>query len=171
MYLNYTIRIQKEIIDNILKDDDLIKLLYYDTKDALDKPNLTDNEKDSLLFGNELIEDIEKDTSKKIYTTRFNDELINDVKSEVRIYKSFIKDNNLLMKTLFFFEILVHSKIELMENGFNRSELILDHLIECVKPISAIGKLDLTNKEIMPMTFGKSYNGFIFCASTRILID
>jgi hypothetical protein len=36
------------LVDKILSNDRLCKLLYYTTKDALDKPNLTDEEKLSL---------------------------------------------------------------------------------------------------------------------------
>lgn len=41
------------LVDKILSNDRLCKLLYYTTKDALDKPNLTDEEKLSL-FNNQI---------------------------------------------------------------------------------------------------------------------
>lgn len=167
-YLMYADKIQRDIIKNIFANDDLCKLLYYDTTEALEKPNLTYRQKNLMLIGNETIQDKEADVTKKIYTKRFDPEFFNDVKSQLRISKEFQNYNNLLVKVYFFFEIIVHTDIENIGLQ-NRSEMILDKLIGCLNGINCIGKLEVADKIITPIHFGKKFSGVTCYATVKMM--
>lgn len=164
-YITYSNKIQYDIIQQMLKNDDLLKLLYYDVESPLSCDKLTSSQKRTLLK-----ESKEVDVFQRIFTTRFDPDYILTSKNQIRIFKKYKQqyDNPLLVKVYFFFEIMVYRENEIIEDGL-RSELILNELIKSTKGLQAIGQLTFSKDTIEPITFGKGFSGFVTYASVCVL--
>lgn len=161
--MNDASRLTNKIIGELYKNDTLFKLIKYDTPNALERENLTDDEKEEIIKG------IENVSNKRIHKTNFNNNLIEDIRSEVRIYKDFMPNNRIKAEVTFIFEILVHRDIWELDNGEERADKILFELRKSLdnKNIDSIGYLQF-NHPVKHMFFGKKYNGYILCATTEI---
>lgn len=105
------------IVTKIIGNEKLKKLLFYQTKDALDKRNLTNEESLSLLHKNiRVIPKIEKDEFEETYMIiTFDNFLTNETNPEFR-------DNTIT------FDIICHLDNWIMENYSLRPYLIMGEL-------------------------------------------
>ena len=112
------------IVMALIENDDFCKLVYYNTMDALEQPNLTDEQKRNLIWNG----DVTRTDKYHIFLTNVqpNEEIEN--RCVIKIYNSHIDPDNLYGAVANFrFDILFGSKIPLVyADGIpcNRGDLI-----------------------------------------------
>lgn len=96
----------------LMNNDNLFKLLKYDTADALSKPNLTIDEKRELLY----VDNPNKDeTQFNIFLKPLVSDELTKQCTQLRFYKTNISPTNNIMSTLLFrFDIIIGSKMGLI---------------------------------------------------------
>ena len=159
------------------RDEDIWKLLKYNTQDALQKPNLTIDEKSKLIFNT--TGDSEE---YRVFRTKYIDDAQTEEIQMLRIYINTIYPTNISMGVVSFsFECIAHNKIMNLDNYKNRVEVMVQRVIQALngQDIGGIGKLnfsrdgsfydvaaqDVWNNRnfqgitiIMSMNYGKSQN-------------
>lgn len=120
-------------------NENLFKLLKYNTIDALSKPNLTIEEKKSLLYKDEGIETDYSLFLKPLVT----DEMLEEC-SQLRFYKSvMIPMNNLNTVLTYEFDIIIGSKMTLVYDEqdipCSRTDLIEKELLSTLNGINLFG--------------------------------
>lgn len=150
-----------------MENQKLLKLVKFDTKDALDKDDLTCDEIDELFKGTEDYSNGSMTNNKRIFNKPSSPELLTDKRSEIRIYAKFMPQGELI-KTLIFFEVIVHQDIEDLDNNVKRSVEITRELYKSLKTCNAIGKLNFNNNLMNPMHFGKDFYGYMFHCKTHL---
>lgn len=128
------------IIDTIISDDELAKLLYHNSKNATSLPNLTDEEKGKLHGTN-------------VFGYRYNptiqdqaDQIITVGMSKFAKQEGWKSISSTFIAGYIFIYILVNNKNMDMENGY-RQDLIADrvHSLFHGNPEIGIGKLEFDN--------------------------
>lgn len=152
-------RITSNIIRQLYANENLFKLLKYSMPNALDLPNLSKKEKDDLINNEE---------QKRIYKVGYSADFINDVRSELRIYKAFQPSVG-QAKLIIFFDILVHKDIWNLDDGLERADMIFFELKEtlCNQEVQGMGKLQF-NSPVKPMSYGKAFYGYRTETHTRV---
>lgn len=128
------------IIKYLMKNNEVIwKLLKYNTPDALDKPNLTLEEKRQLIWtGNGDSEDY------RVFRSPFLDDAITSQISQLRIYNSVLSPDNRSIGTVDIgIECLCHDKIINLNNYESRVEVMIQEIISTIngRDIDGVGVL------------------------------
>lgn len=147
----------------------LLKLLYFDTKDCLDKNVLTEEQIDMLFYGEEIQNQDGTTTTvnKRIFNQMSNPDMLTNMSSEIRFYPKFVPQNN-LTRVLIFFEVITHTDIEQLNEGFSRSIEITKEIHKSLKNCNAIGKINFNNDFTQPIHFAKNFEGYMFTGVTRL---
>lgn len=134
-----------KIIEYLMKDDEQIwKLLKYNTPDALSKPNLTQVEKGKMIY-----KGVGDGSEYNVFRSAFLDDAIDKEMSQLRIYVTELSPDNRSWGTVnIAFECVVHNKITVLDNYQNRLELMVYHIIQNLngKEIDGVGKLSFDKK-------------------------
>lgn len=134
----------------MLNDEEIWKLLKYDTPDALSKPDLTFKEKSNLVFGGN-----DNSDNYRVFRQRFIDDAFDIQCSQLRVYMATIIPDNMTVGTVdFAIEIVVHNKLVNLDYGESRLEVMVQRVIEVLNG-SNIGGIGLMffNRE------GSRYDG------------
>lgn len=128
------------ILKHLMKNNEEIwKLLKYNTPDALSKPNLTMKEKGELIWdGTGDAEDY------RVFRSPFLDDAITSQVSQLRIYNSVLSPENRSVGTVdISIECLCHNKIINLDNYESRVEVMIQNIIECLNghDIAGVGVL------------------------------
>lgn len=156
-------KLWSDIGNQIVSNQNILKLLYYNDEDALTKDDL---------YLNQIRDIVGKGEDKKlqrIFKTPFNDDIVDELKSELRFYIPLLQPNNLYLASVTFnFEIIVHNSLWELTEGRLRPVRILQELLQQFNnyDIKSIGNLTLKDR-IANYTFGKKFTGFILTFSTR----
>jgi len=140
----------------LLDSQDLLKCLFYNTRDALSKTNLTDNQKYNLIN-----QDILVDT--RIFFSPSPTITITEEQTQLRIFmSSFSPDNLYLGKAVFDFQIIVHENLWLLNNTKQRPIVIIQEILKKLNDISVsgLGNLRLTNP-IKIVKFADNFTGYM----------
>lgn len=128
------------VISYLMKsNDDLWKLLKYNTTDALSKPELSMKEKSELVWGG--THDIAK---YRVFRSPFLDDSIEEQISQLRVYITSLNPDNHVIGTVdICLEVVVHNKIVNLEDGLSRPEVMLQELLKTLngREINGVGKL------------------------------
>lgn len=123
---------KQEAIDMMLQNDTLMKLLYYNTEDWHSKPNLTDDQKYSMV-------------NKQIMQFKVNQEIIEEKKSYVSMNFNHIKPqegfrqfSTDFMQGYFYFNVLVDAGIIITDLGC-RTDLIAAEIIDLFEGTKVFG--------------------------------
>ena len=146
----------------IEKNEEIWKLLKYNTPDALSKPNLTIKEKRDLIFtGNGDSEDF------RIFRSPFLDDAITSQEAQLRIYNSVLSPGNRSVGTVdICIECLCHNKIINLDNYESRIEVMIQQVLECLNgaDIAGVGVLafdkDMSEYDICRMNIYNNRNFF-----------
>lgn len=123
----------------IMNNEDLWKLLYYDTQDALSKPALTTQQKRDLIY-----DKTDDSEDYKIFRTPFVDDAFQKQCSQLRIYISSVDPVNSIKSSLdVTIECITHIKLTNLDNYQSRSERLMEEVLGTLngKNVGSIGYL------------------------------
>jgi len=151
------------ILKYLMKNnEDIWKLLKYNTPDALSKPNLTMEEKGALIWnGTGDSEDY------RVFRSPFLDDAITSQISQLRIYNAVLSPYNRSVGTVDIgIECLCHNKIINLDTYESRVEVMMQNVIECLngRDIAGVGVLafdkDMSEYDICRMNIYNNRNFF-----------
>ena len=123
----------------MVQNEDIWKLLKYDTPDALSKPNLTLEEKRKMIYdGNGDSEHY------NVYRSPFVDEAFTEQTSQLRIYALTINPKNRSLATIDLnIDCITHTKLVNIDGGKSRVELMVEEVLKTLngQEIDGVGKL------------------------------
>lgn len=166
-YYNQSINLE-EIANTLIEyiyayenNDDIFKLLKYDTMDALSQPNLTFEEKIEL---KQPLEDFNKSG---IILSRFTSIVVEDTVTQIRIYIQGDRySNNVLSDVAVGIEVICHNDIILLKNGINRL-LRMKTLIQQAINGENIGLGRLYYGNSILLDFNDKFQGYRITFNTR----
>ena len=145
-------------------NDNLFRLLRYNTRDALSQP-ITMQDKINILKQN-------TDLSQNgVIFQRFNDDTFQEKITQLRIYiQAGSAVNNTLSNVAVGFDIIVHNDIIILDNGENRSLILLHELMKTLNGAENIG-LGILDFNIgggfTLIDFNKNFQGYRFILGTE----
>ena len=135
---NFTLLIIQHLM---LNNEDIWKLLKYDTQDALEKPNLTREEKASLIYPGASGGDMD---DYRVFRTPYLDDLTTNQQAQLRVYLESITPDTRLYGTVDVnIEVICHVKMIELNDYQNRAESIVWQVIKTLNgaDVGGIGKL------------------------------
>ena len=135
---NFTLLIIQHLM---LNNEDIWKLLKYDTKDALEKPNLTREEKAKLIYPGASGGDMD---DYRVFRTPYLDDLTTNQQAQLRVYLESITPDTRLYGTVDVnIEVICHVKMIEINDYQNRAESIVWQVIKTLNgaDVGGIGKL------------------------------
>jgi len=151
----------------ILQNDNLCKLLYYDSPDALKQVvSLDDMDmiRDTLIKGT-----IVNPKDKKIYLQPFINQTTEDKRSEIRIYPSFNIENRVLIRCIFYIDIVINNDLWELSESLIRPLQILKELLNSLNgsDVQGIGLLTCENESFNLVPFSSYFGGYRTRFTTR----
>ena len=126
-------------------NENIWKLLKYNTPDALSRPNLSIQEKRALIFnGNNDSEDF------KVYRSPFLDESFTKQTSQLRVYALTVLPDNRSLSTIdFAIDCLTHIKLVNLDGCKSRAELMVEEVLKTLngQDINGVGKIFFDSRE------------------------
>lgn len=115
-----------KIITALINDnEDIWKMLKYDTTDALSQPNLTLAEKGALIYSGE-----EDATLFRVFRDEFTDDAFDKRVSQLRIFPSTtIPENHLVAIQDVVIQIVIHTKINTMDDYLTRMDTFIENIL------------------------------------------
>ena len=135
---NFTLLIIQHLM---LNNEDIWKLLKYDTQDALEKPNLTREEKAKLIYPGVSGGDMD---DYRVFRTPYLDDLTTNQQAQLRVYLESITPDTRLYGTVDVnIEVICHVKMIELNDYQNRAESIVWQVIKTLNgaDVGGIGKL------------------------------
>ena len=135
---NFTLLIIQYLM---LNNEDIWKLLKYDTQDALEKPNLTREEKAKLIYPGASGGDMD---DYRVFRTPYLDDLTTNQQAQLRVYLESITPDTRLYGTVDVnIEVICHVKMIELNDYQNRAESIVWQVIKTLNgaDVGGIGKL------------------------------
>ena len=135
---NFTLLIIQHLM---LNNEDIWKLLKYDTQDALEKPNLTREEKAKLIYPGASGGDMD---DYRVFRTPYLDDLTTNQQAQLRVYLESITPDTRLYGTVDVnIEVICHVKMIEINDYQNRAESIVWQVIKTLNgaDVGGIGKL------------------------------
>ena len=135
---NFTLLIIQHLM---LNNEDIWKLLKYDTQDALEKPSLTREEKAKLIYPGASGGDMD---DYRVFRTPYLDDLTTNQQAQLRVYLESITPDTRLYGTVDVnIEVICHVKMIELNDYQNRAESIVWQVIKTLNgaDVGGIGKL------------------------------
>lgn len=135
---NFTLFIIQHLM---LNNEDIWKLLKYDTQDALERPNLTREEKAKLIYPGASGGDMD---DYRVFRTPYLDDLTTNQQAQLRVYLESITPDTRLYGTVDVnIEVICHVKMVELNDYQNRAESIVWQVIKTLNgaDVGGIGKL------------------------------
>lgn len=135
---NFTLLIIQHLM---LNNEDIWKLLKYDTQDALEKPNLTREEKAKLIYPGASGGDMD---DYRVFRTPYLDDLTTNQQAQLRVYLESVTPDTRLYGTVDVnIEVICHVKMIELNDYQNRAESIVWQVIKTLNgaDVGGIGKL------------------------------
>lgn len=156
------------IISNIgntlIENQNLLKLIKYDSSNALSQPEVTiDDIIDMAGFGSD------PKTQQRIFKYPFFSNIITEVRSELRFFIPRIKPENIyLSEVSIVFQIVIHNSIIDLDDNKQRTFKMIEEILKIFNgnDIGGIGNLMLKNS-IDIVAWNDSFSGYVFNMSTR----
>jgi len=156
---NILTNIAIKIVDNL----DLMRCLKYNITDALLQPITQD----------ECYQIINQDgdiSETRVFFQPFNNLTITDQRSELRIYHSSFKPENIYLTNIHVgFDIVVHNDLWRLDDGKRRPTTIIKLLLESLngQDVGGIGLLTFVDRPISLRYFSDSFTGYTLYLKTR----
>lgn len=150
------------IRDAIYINDDLFKCLKYDESDALYK-TITDVDKELLLDESNI-------DNCRIYFSPFNDKILKEPRTELRIYHAKFNPNNIyLTDVIIGFDIVVHKNLWRLEDSKRRPTTIFQLLLNSLNglQLNSIGALSFAQNPCSLIYYNDNFTGYSFYMKTR----
>lgn len=149
---DFSMNIINYLIDN---NENIWKLLKYPGNDALQQPNLTEDEKTNLIYDGSGIGDnyLEEEQNYRVFTKGMSSDAINVQCSQLHIFlDDLIPKDRIRGQANIAFQIISHTAILTLNNCLNRNEIILQELL------STLNGTDI--KVMSPLSFDVPGNGY-----------
>ena len=168
---NFTLLIIQHLM---LNNEDIWKLLKYDTQDALEKPNLTREEKAKLIYPGASGGDMD---DYRVFRTPYLDDLTTNQQAQLRVYLESITPDTRLYGTVDVnIEVICHVKMIELNDYQNRAESIVWQVIKTLNgaDVGGIGKLFFDRNgsfyDIIKMNRynNRSFYGYTITMSTKM---
>lgn len=159
-FIEYENKLECDDTDN---NDDLFKLLKYNTPDALSLP-ITIADKVSILKQNSNL------SENGVIFQRFNSDTFEDKVSQIRIYiQSGRPSDNILSDIIVGIDIVVHNDLMILDKGDNRVLILLEELMKTLNGLNiGLGILSFNNRgSFQLLDFNKSFQGYRFMMGAR----
>ena len=131
---NFTLLIIQHLM---LNNEDIWKLLKYDTQDALEKPNLTREEKAKLIYPGASGGDMD---DYRVFRTPYLDDLTTNQQAQLRVYLESITPDTRLYGTVDVnIEVICHVKMIELNDYQNRAESIVWQVIKTLNGADVVG--------------------------------
>ena len=156
---NILTNIALKIVDNV----DLMKCLKFNSTDALSL-SITDEQR------YELINQDGDITNTRVFFQPFNNLTITDQRSELRIYHSSFKPENIYLTNIHIgFDVVVQNDLWRLDDGKRRPTTIIKLLLESLNGQDAggIGLLTFVDRPISLRYFNDSFTGYTMYLKTR----
>lgn len=156
------------------KNQRLFKAIYYNTSDALDKPDLTLQQIIDMIYVGE-----GKESDKNIFLKPLDGDAMTDSNTQLRVYKYGISPNDSMVSTVNYrFDIITGSKTYLIYDNkipCSRLDVIETELLNTLNGIDAFGigkfqfnrDLSTSDKQILTLSNSKNFYGSILIMSVR----
>lgn len=129
----------------VFNNENLWKLLKYNTPDALSKPNLTTEEKTSMIY-----DGVGDSEEYNVFRSPFLDEAFTKQTSQLRIYSTTINPDNRSYGTIdFAIDCLTHIKLININGCKSRVEYMVEEVLKTLngQEINGVGKLFFDSEE------------------------
>ncbi len=155
--------IVSNIGNKLVGNQNLLKLIKYDTANALAQTNLTPQEIVNLVGKGS-----DPKTQQQIFKSPFNEKIKDDRKTELRFFVSRITPNNIYLASLsVVFQTIVYNTLWEMNNDL-RPFLMMQEILNELNgmDIGGIGELKLT-KPISVVNYNVDFSGYMIELGTR----
>ena len=156
---NILTNIAIKIVDNI----DLMRCLKFTTSNALLLP-ISESER------YELINQDNDISETRVFFQPFNNQVLTDSRSEIRIYHSSFRPDNIYLTNINIgFDIVVHNELWRLDDGKRRPTTIIKLLLESLngQDVGGIGNLYYVDSPILLRYFNDSFTGYSMYLKTR----
>lgn len=156
----------------INENEDIWKLLKYDTSDALSKPALTKQEKSEMIY-----KGIGTQNDFRVFRSPFVEDMVNDEQTNMRIYIGNVVPTNRSVGIVdIVFEFVTHNKIITLDGYINRLEHLIQSTIETLNGSDVGGSSlltfdrnnNLSNSARLNLYNNRSYIGFSMGMSVHV---
>jgi hypothetical protein len=164
---------QYKIIEHLmLYNEDIWKILKYDTSDALSQPNLTLHEKSLLVYPGSGVDA----NNFRVFMDYSIDDLFTQQSSILRVYPMIISPRSrILSDVTFCIEAFCHAKITQLNNYTNRNVFSFQQIIATLNGanIDGVGLLAFdkignpNDKAVLSVYNGRNYQGYSIYMSTH----
>lgn len=144
------------IIKAAFKNEDIFKLIKYDTPDALSKPNLTAEEKAALVWTGQ-----EQQQNYSIFFVPFVENIVPNSKVIVKLYRDqLIGANANVGISVFNLELMCQSRCAMLDDGRARTEVLFELFMSVINgnEINGITQIffdeDCLSQEVLDNTHG-----------------
>lgn len=142
--------------NEIIQNQNILKLLYYDNENALDSDNLNISQIKNMVGKNN------NKKTQRIFKLAFDSDITDEVRSELRFYVPIFKPiHSYLSDVRFNFEVIVHKSLWELKNNKIRPIMMIQELLKLFngKNIGGVGRLVLDDS-IHYTIYGKEYAGY-----------
>jgi hypothetical protein len=163
--------INRNISDKLCENERLMKLLFYGSVDALDRPPIymTDENIMFEIAKQPIIYD--KDIKTRIFFSPSPKQTQEDQRVELRFFiLDFIPENNVLSKARFCFQIVCFDRLWNLNEGKVRPYEIITEILNSLNgvDIKGIGLLSFAKNPITYREFSDWHRGYVMFGSTRV---
>ncbi len=155
--------ILSNIGNRLVTNQTLLKVIKYDSMDALSRPELDINEIVNLVGkGNDL-------RLQRIFKTPFNNQIIDEVRSELRFFLPVFSPQNIyLSEVIISFQIIVHNALWELNDNQLRPLILVQEILQDFNghDIGSIGELQLDGA-IRIYTWNQNFSGYQINMKTR----
>lgn len=155
--------VMRNIVRKLIQNQTLLKCLWYEDSDALERPDLTGDEINVLMDATNI-------NKARILFTPFNPETESMTKTELRIfYPEFIPNNRVLAKTNIMFQIVVNNPMWQLDGVRQRPIVMIQEILDTLhgQEVGAIGEL-MFQDPIRIRYYNPSFSGYEFFPRTRL---
>lgn len=121
------------------ENENLWKLLFYDTPDALEKPNLTMEQKRSLIYGG-----VGDSEDYRVFRCPYMDDAVTKELTQMRHYVMTVTPENRSVSVIdFAFDCITHVKLSNLEGCQSRVERMVEEILSTVngRDIDGVGRI------------------------------
>lgn len=164
---------QYNIIEHLmLYNENIWKMLKYPDNSALDKPNLTQEEKAGLIYDGKT----PLSNNFRVFFTDYMDDSFTEQCSILRVFPEVITPtNNIVSIITFRIEVFSHLKIQMLDNYTTRNVQLLQQVLSTLNGqlINSIGVLAFDkrgcpyDRAVLNISNSKSYTGYSISMSTH----
>ena len=148
-----------------VKNQTLLKCIKFDNVDALSQPDLEIQDIINLIGKGS-----DPKSQRRIFKVPFNDDIIEEVRTELRFFVSRIPLDNIYLTNLpITFQIIVHNDLWEMDDNLIRPFVIIQEILNELNGREirkGIGELKLNNS-INMVVYNSNFTGYIFDLKTR----